>query len=84
MRHPDAQEKGVFAEKPPPPTMRAPDPSTRLPTPLRCGDRSIEQSGTAGGTAARRDGVRVFEEFSWLEVGSVTVALSRPTLWLSW
>ena len=23
-----------------------------------------------GGTAARRDGVRVFKQFSWLEVGS--------------
>ena len=29
--------------------------------------------------AARRDGVRVFKRFSWLEVGSIKVALSRPT-----
>jgi hypothetical protein len=35
-----------------------------------------------GGTAARRDGVRVFKQFAWLEVGCVKVVLfgaqSRP------
>jgi hypothetical protein len=76
-----------------PPLLRgAPDPSTRLSRrfavgitlALPQGKCRIEQSGTAGGTAARRDGVRVFAEFSWLEVGSVTVVLSRPTRWLSW
>ena len=35
--------------------------------------------GHDGGTAARRDGVRVFKQFSWLEVGSGKVVLSRPT-----
>jgi hypothetical protein len=32
-----------------------------------------------GGTAARRDCVRVFGEFSWLEVGSGKAALLPPT-----
>jgi hypothetical protein len=32
-----------------------------------------------GGTAARKDGVRVFEQFAWLGVGSVKAALPRPT-----
>jgi hypothetical protein len=31
-----------------------------------------------GGTAARRDGVRVFKQVAWLEVGSVKAAFSRP------
>jgi len=31
-----------------------------------------------GGTAARRDGVRVFGQFAWPEVGSVKMAFSRP------
>jgi len=31
-----------------------------------------------GGTAARRDGVSVFEQFAWPRVGSVKVAWSRP------
>jgi hypothetical protein len=38
-----------------------------------------ERQDCRGGTAARSDGVRVFEPFSWLEVGPVKVALSRPT-----
>src|SRR5688572_3535347 len=32
----------------------------------------------SGGTAARRDGVRVFGQFAWLEVGSAKAAMSRP------
>src|SRR6266498_1147427 len=35
--------------------------------------------GHDGGTAARRDGVRVFKQFPWLKAGSVKAALSRPT-----
>ena len=31
-----------------------------------------------GGTAARRDSVRVFGHFLWLKVGSVEVTLPRP------
>jgi hypothetical protein len=31
-----------------------------------------------GGTAARGDCVRVFEQFVWLEVGSGKTAFSRP------
>jgi len=41
----------------------APDPSTG--------------SGTAGGTAVLGDGVRVFKQFAWLEVGSGKAMLSR-------
>jgi len=33
----------------------------------------------SGTTAARRDGVRVFKQFAWLEVDSVKIELSRPT-----
>ncbi|HLO17339.1 MAG TPA: hypothetical protein VK206_21075 [Anaerolineales bacterium] len=32
-----------------------------------------------GGTAARRDSVRAFRQFAWPGIGSVKVALSRPT-----
>ena len=35
--------------------------------------------GWRGGTAVLGDGVRVFRQFVWLGVGSVKVALSRPT-----
>ena len=35
--------------------------------------------GHGGGTAARRDSVRIFRHFVWLEVGSVKVTSSRPT-----
>ena len=31
-----------------------------------------------GWTAARRDSVRVFKQFAWLEVGSDKIALSVP------
>ena len=41
-----------------------------------------EHRGRDGETAARRDGVRVFRQFSGLKAGSVKAALSRPA-WLS-
>ena len=52
----------------------------------RPGSRSTELQGSGiagqcrcgGGTAARRDGVRVFRHIVWLEVGSGKVALPRP------
>jgi hypothetical protein len=34
--------------------------------------------GRGGGTAVLGDGVRVFEQFVWLRVGSVKAAFSRP------
>jgi hypothetical protein len=37
-----------------------------------------ERRSHGGGTAARRDCVRVFRRFAWLEVGSAKVALPRP------
>jgi hypothetical protein len=55
---------------------------TRLVANTACSVHPIpdkERRGHGGGTAARRDGVRVFKQFSWLGVGSVKVALSRPT-----
>ena len=38
-----------------------------------------ERRGHGGGTAVLGDGVRVFRQFAWLEVGSGKMALSRPT-----
>jgi hypothetical protein len=60
-----------------PPNTRCPL-STR-PTPALAPGASVGQSGRAGGTAARRDDVRAFEQFAWLPVGSVRRALSCPT-----
>jgi hypothetical protein len=37
-----------------------------------------KRRGRRGGTAARRDSVRVSRQFSWLEVDSGKMALSRP------
>jgi hypothetical protein len=44
---------------------------------------TARQGRCGGGTAARRDGVRVFEEFAWPKADSVKVALSRPAWWLT-
>jgi hypothetical protein len=37
-----------------------------------------EHQDCRGGTAARRDGVRVFKQFTWLEAGSGKMVLSHP------
>ena len=37
-----------------------------------------EQRGRGGGTAVLEDGVRVFRQFAWLQVGSVKAALFLP------
>ena len=40
--------------------------------------KSVGAVAVAAKHAARRDGVRAFKHFSWLEVGSVKVAFPRP------
>src|SRR5574341_499472 len=52
---------------------------TRTPATPAPSSRGRVRRGRGGGTAARRDGVRVFRQFSWLEVGSGKGAFSRPT-----
>ena len=61
-------------------SLRIPETRIRPMFPKRCPTQRAprQRRPGRGGTAARRDGVRVFRLFVWLEVGSVKVALSRP------